>query len=244
MTMVREESLHRKPGFLHRQVTKIWNEAARDPTLGLRPASVPSSRRPPKRVDWKLLSESFRTDVDNYLTWCAVSDPFAVDARSRPISRGTLRMRRDYVHAAVTALVASGIKPSAIRFLADLVSPDCFKRILRRRLDSVGGKENVFNHHIGSTLVQIAVEWIKVDAQTLAELRRLLGKMPLPVMGLTDKNKQFLRQFEDPAALLRVYELPGRLWAEVQRETRPTFYTLARAQTALAIAKPGHDGAA
>ncbi len=236
MTMVREESLHRKPGVLHRQVIKIWNEVARDPTLGLRSVSVPPSRRPPKRVDWKLLSEPFRTDVDKYLAWCAVSDPFAADARSRPISKGTRRLRRDYVHSAVTALVASGVKPSAIRSLADLVSPDCFKRILRRRLDSVGGEKNVFNHHVGSTLVQIALEWVTVDAQTLAELRRLLSKMPLPVIGLTDKNKQFLRQFEDPAVLLRLYELPGKLWAEVKRETRPTHYTLAKAQTALAVA--------
>jgi integrase len=236
MAMVRAESLHRKPGVLHRQVTKIWSEAARDPTLGLRPVSVPFSRRPRKRVDWKLLRESFRTDVDKYLAWCAVSDPFAADARSRPISKGTLRLRRDYVHAAVTALVASGIKPSAIRSLADLVSVDHFKRVLRCRLDGVGGEENVFNHHVGRALVQIAREWVATDAQTLVELKRLLAKMPLPVMGLTDKNKQFLRQFEDPAVLLRLYELPGKLWAEVKRETRPTYYTLAKAQTALAIA--------
>jgi integrase len=236
MTMVREESLHRKPGILHRNVTKIWNEAARDPMLALRPVSVPPSRRPSKRVDWQLLGESFRTDVEKYLAWCAVSDPFAADARSRPMAKGTLRLRRDYVHAAVTALVASGVKPSALMSLADLVSPDCFKRILRRRLDGVRGEENVFNHHVGSALVQIALEWVKIDAPTLAELRRLLSKMPLPGMGLTDKNKQFLRQFEDPAVLLRLYELPGKLWAEAKRETRPTYYTLAKAQTALAIA--------
>jgi integrase len=236
MTMVREESMHRKPGILHRNVTKIWNEAAQDPTLDLRPVSVPPSRRPPKRVDWQLLNISFQTDVERYLAWCAVSDPFATDARPRPIAKGTLRLRRDYVHAAVTALVASGVKPSAVRTLADLVSPDCFKRILRRRLAGVGGKENIFNHHVGRALVQIALEWVKIDAPTLAELRRLVSKMPLPGMGLTDKNKQFLRQFEDPAVLVRLYELPGKLWAEVKRETTPTYLTLAKAQTALAIA--------
>jgi integrase len=236
MTAVREGSLHRKPQILHRQVTQIWNEAAGDKALGLQPVSIPSFRRLPKRVDWDLLSEPFRMDLDKYLAWCAVSDPFAPDARMRASSPGTLRLRRDYIHAAVTALVGSGIEPSAIQSLADLVSPDHFKRILRRRLGSVHGAENAFNHHLGRALVQIAREWCRVDAQTYADLKRLLGKVPVPAVGLTDKNKQFLRQFDDPRTLQRLYELPRKLWAEVKREAKPTYYTLAKAQAALAIA--------
>ena len=100
-----------------------------------------------------------------------------------PWRRGSVRLRRDQIHAAVTALVESGIKPSAIRSLADLVTPDHLKRILRRRLDSVGGAENTFNLGLGYALLQIAHEWVKVDAQVFAELKRLVGKMPEPVMG-------------------------------------------------------------
>ena len=76
---------------------------------------------------------------------------------------------------------------------------------------------------------------MKVDAATLAELKKLMGKMPLPQSGLTDKNKRFLRQFDDPAVLHRLHDLPGQLWAEVRRETRPSFRTLAKAQAALAL---------
>ena len=106
------------------------------------------------------------------------------------------------------------MKPSTIRSLADLVTPDHLKRILRRRLDSVGGAENTFNLGLGYALLQIAHEWVKVDAQVFAELKRLVGKMPEPVMGLTDKNKRALRQFDDPAVLRRLYSLPERLWIE------------------------------
>ena len=74
----------------------------------------------------------------------------------RALAPRSLRLRRDQIHAAVTALVESGIKPSAIRSLADLVSPDHFKRILRRRLDSVSGAENTFNLALGQALIQIA----------------------------------------------------------------------------------------
>ena len=70
---------------LHRQVALIWNEAAGDPELGLNPVTVPSFRGPPKRVDLSLLPQSFVADRDRYLSWCAVTDPFAVDTRARPL---------------------------------------------------------------------------------------------------------------------------------------------------------------
>src|SRR5207248_392723 len=129
----------------------------------------------------------------------------------------------------------SGIEPSAIQSLADLVSPDHFKRILRMRLDSVGGEENSFNLSLGQALIQIAFEWVRVDAQVFAELKRLVGKMPAPVMALTDKNKRALRQFDDRAVLRRLYSLPDRLWIEARR-AKPHRLTLAKAQAALAIA--------
>jgi len=57
--------------------------------------------------------------------------------------------------------------------------------------------------------------------------------MPMP--GLTPKNKAALRQFDDPAVLRRLIKLPERLWAEVKREEKPNFRTLAKAQAALGI---------
>ena len=57
MAAVRTQSLCPRPTVLHRQVTQIWNEAARDPALGLRPVTVPPYRAR-KRIDWGLLHQS------------------------------------------------------------------------------------------------------------------------------------------------------------------------------------------
>jgi integrase len=233
---VRQGSLHRHPNKLHRRVTLIWNEAAREPALGLQPVTVASFRGPPERIDWSLFPAGFRRDVDKYLSWGAVCDPFAPDARPRPLAPDTLRLRRDQIHAAASALVECGISPNRIRSLSDLVTPVNFMCILRWRLERVGEQENTFNHILGYVLVQIAREWVKVEPPVLAQLKRLASKVPAPIMGLTDKNKKFLRQFDDPKALLRLVQLPARLWAEVKRDTKPNFRTLAKAQTALAIA--------
>jgi integrase len=232
---IREGSLCPRPTVLHRQVTQIWNEAARDPALGLRPVTVPSYRTP-RRIDLTRLPQAFRQEVDIHLSWCSGCDPFAADARPRALAPRSLRLRCDQIHAAVTALAESGIKPSAIRSLADLVSPDHFKRILRRRLDSVSGAENTFNLALGKALIQIAHEWVKVDDQHFTELKRLIGKMPVPVSALTTKNRRAMRQFDDPAVLRRLYRLPERLWIEARRDKKPNFRTLAKAQAALAIA--------
>jgi integrase len=237
ITVVREESLSPRPKGLHRQVALIWNEAAQDPTLKLQRVTIPSFRTP-KRIDWKLLPATFRQDVDNYLSWCAVSDPFAADARIRALAPRTLQLRRDEIHSAVTALVKSGVNPSAIQSLADLVSPNNFKSILRKRLEC---ETSVFNHLLGKTLVQLARDWVKVDAQALVELKRLVSKMPAPVAGLSDKNKRALRQFDDPAVLRRLYSLPEMLWMEARRN-KPNRLTLAKAQVALAVAIECYTG--
>src|SRR5262249_48925281 len=161
---------------------------------------------------------------------------FAANARLRPLAPETLRLRRDQIHAAASALVECGTNPACIRSLADLVTPANLKTILRWRLERVGGQVNTFNHNLACVLLQIAREWVKVDPSLLADLKRLVGKMPAPVMGLTHKNKRFLRQFDDPKALLRLAQLPQQLWAEVKRERTPNFRTLAKAHAALAIA--------
>ena len=236
ITAVRDGSLHRKPNGLHRTVALIWNEAAERAEFGLQTVKVPSFRHPAKRIEWADLSMAFRKDVSEYLTWCGGADVFAADARSHALAPQTIKLHQNQIHAAITALVESGVKPTGITSLAELVLPENFKRILRRRHETVGGRENVFNHDLAGALVQIARRWVKVDAAALAELVRLAGKVPTPVSGLTDKNKRFLRQFDDPAILQRLFNFPGRLWTEVKRDAKPNVQTLVKAQAALAVA--------
>ena len=223
---VRKGSLHHNPNLLHRKTVMIWNEVAKTrPELGLEPVTRPSFRGPPKRIAWEDLTDAFRADVEKYLVWCEAADVFAADARPRPLAPRTLKLRRDQIHAAVIALVESGRNPKSIKSVADLVSVDAFKCILRRRHEAIGGRPNNFNRDLAELLVQIGREWAKADAQQLTELKRLAGKVPMPASGLTPKNKRTMRQFDDPAALRRLRNLPAQLWSEVKREQTPNFRT-------------------
>jgi integrase len=236
ITAVRNGTLHRKPNDLHRKVAMIWNEAAQRSRFDLQPVKVPSFRRPLKRIEWTRFPRTFRKDVDNYLTWCGGSDVYAADARPRALASQTVALRQNQIHAAATALVEGGVKPTAITSLDKLVTPENFKRILRQRHETVGGRENVFNSDLARALVRIAAQWVKVDAGVLAELTRLAGKVPTPTSGLTARNKRVLRQFDDPAVLQRLFNFPTRLWVEVKRDAAPNFSTLVKAQAALAVA--------
>ena len=210
---MRQGSLHRKPNDLHRQVTLIWNEVAK--LSGFPSVTVASFRAPIERIDWAQLTNSFQRDVEKHLAWCSGADAFAVNARPRALAPRTLKLRRNQIHAAVTALVESGIQPSAIRTLADLVSVESFERILRRRLRIVEGDGNAFNRDLAEALVQIGRKWVKLKPHELAELTRLTGKMPMPTLGLTQKNKAALRQFDDPAVLQRLLDpatAPEQTW--------------------------------
>jgi integrase len=233
---VRAGSLHQKPNVLHRQVTLIWNEAAAE--LGLPGVTVASFRAPPKRIDESLLAASFIKDRDSYLAWCGVSDPFAADARAKRLTPRTLKLARNQIHAAVTALVKSGVAPGQIGSLADLVTVNNLKSILRQRLADAAGQQKSFDHYLGRALIRIAREWVKVDDAVLTELKRVARKLPAPTRyDLTLKNKQFLRQFDDPQALRRLRWLPEQLWKEAKNEIpqKPNFRTFAKAQAALAL---------
>lgn len=153
-----------------------------------------------------------------------------------PLAPRTLKLRRNQIHAAVTALVKSGVSADSIAGLGDLVRLDHFRKILRHRFEEAGRKPNNFNRDLAEALIQIAREWVKADPADLAELKRLSGKMPMLPKGLTPKNNRSVAQFDDPEAVRRLLDLPAQLWIEVRRDPKPNFRTLARAQAALAIA--------
>ncbi len=179
--------------------------------------------------------------MDDYLSWCGVSDEFAVDARDRRLAPRTLKLAKNQIHAAVTAVVKSGVRPEQIGSLADLVTVENLKSILRQRLAEAGGQHKSFDHYLARALVRIAKEWVKVDDEVLLELKRVASKLRAPTRyDLTPKNKEFVRQFDDPQALRRLRLVPEQLWKEVKNETRrkPNFRTLAKAQAALGLGLP------
>ena len=233
---VRSSTLARKAAMLERDVATLWNRLlARGIADDLTPLDLPNRRPAPKRVPWQDLPASFRSDVDDHLAWAAGEDPFAPDPRSRSLSPGSVRLRRQYLQSAVTARVAAGTPVEQITGLRDLVTVDAFKSILRQRHAQAGQQAKAYDTGLAKALIAIAKEWVKPGAQTLTDLKRLATRLPRLSPGLTDKNNALLRTFADPDLLRRLISLPDRLWREALAMA-PSQRQLAKAQAALAIA--------
>jgi len=237
MTEVRETTLRRNQGTLLRRTTIIWNEiAARLPERALHKVTVPTSRRRYTRIKLNTLPESFQKDVENCLSWYEVPDSFAANARKTALAPATISSIRCYIQAAATALVKSGSEISSITTLGDLVSVEAVRCVLRYWHSLGTGRKHRHTAGLAQALIQIARDWVRCDAGTLAKLKVLAGKVPRSTVGMTDENRKILRQFDDPAVTKRFLTMPERLWREVMAEPAPNWQTLAKAEAAIAIA--------
>ena len=82
---------------------EIWCRSSRESARTS--AYRASFRAPAERIDVKQLPSSFQEDVESNIAWCGGTDVFAADARSRALAPRTLKLRRNQIQAAVTALV-------------------------------------------------------------------------------------------------------------------------------------------
>jgi integrase len=215
-------------------VITAWNRvAALKP--GLSVFAAPSSPKVLKRVPWDHLPATFFADLQKHLAWCAMPDALDDDARATRLSPATIRLRRDHVHSAVTAAVAAGIALEGLRTLTDLVKLDTFKAILRKLYADGGSALTAYTHGVAGTLIAIAKEsaGLSVDDVTaLKKLRRKLGVLP---SGLTDKNKSFLRRFDDTQLIDSLLTLPDKIWRNARRGLSKSKRPFIDLQTSLAI---------
>jgi integrase/molybdopterin biosynthesis enzyme MoaB len=215
-------------------VITAWNRlVALKPSLP--PIVAPASAKVLKRVPWERLPAPFSADLQDYLTWCTVPDPLDDNARATRLAPATVHLRRDQIHSAVTAAVGAGIDPKQLRSLGDLIEITTFKTIMRKLYEDDGSVLTAYTHGVAGTLIAIAKEWAKSttdEIATLKKLRRKLGTIP---SGLTDKNKSFLRRFDDTQLFNLLINLPDKLWRNARRKPTKSKRAFVDIQTSLAI---------
>ena len=230
-------SLARDPRGTLRQTCSLWNEARQALTdRSLQELAVPgykSNRM--ARLPLSAFPESFRADLEAYLSMRANPDLFDPEAPDKPAKANTLRLYRDQLRLAANALVERGRGPNDISYLHDLVQPEAFKDIMRQLLAEHDGAGSFWTDGIIKTLLMIAKRWCRVSHDGLNELRRLARAVPKPEAGLTPKNRAALRQFDDEQNLARLLHLPERLFREAMRENPSTLRAARKAQIATTI---------
>lgn len=190
----RETGFVKTPKALHKQVTRIWNEAVDEYSQWPRQRlTVPDFRPPAHSLPWERFPAGFVEDVDRYLGWLGgrtVDD----EGPERPCKPSTLKNRRQRIHLAASAAVRSGVPVETLQSLAELTAPSTVKVILEGYLAKKGGEVTVFIADLAGLLVSIAEVWCKLPGVELAQLKRFRQRLDRHRRkGLTEKNMAVIR---------------------------------------------------
>lgn len=221
----------------HRQSVQLWNEAAATvngwPSAPLTP---PPKLARPAHLQLTAFPPSFRSEVEAYLNWAAGADFLAVDAPATRLAPSTITLRRNQLRIAASALARHLGDPAHVTTLAALVQPEHAKQILMAFLPAhAQDSPSAFVRGLATTLVTVARQWVKPDSASLSELRRLQQRLGRPSTGLTAKNRNLMRQLEDPRLLRKLLILPDGLRKQAVTARLSPSRRLQKVQLALAI---------
>ena len=117
----------------------------------------------------------------------------------------------------------------------DLVQLDTFKAILRKLYADDGSVLTTYTHGVAGTLIAIAKESVGSSADEVSALKKLRRKLGTLPSGLTDKNKSFLRRFDNTQLFDSLLNLPDKIWRNARRGLSKSKRPFIDIQTSLAI---------
>lgn len=214
------DSLRKHPETTYGTTCLLWNKLAQAipgwPSFRV----VVQSRRKTWTLPWSAYPRSFQDDVQGWLDRLSGRDPLAVMS-VRPARHLTLRTREFQLRAAAAALVQSGRDPSSITGLASLVELDAFKALLRHLLKRPKREPEQAGQvgDIASLLKAIAKHWVEAPRETLDQMTTIIRRINSRLPGLTKRNRDRLRPFDDPANVAALVRLPIRLVEEARRSS-------------------------
>ena len=209
--------------------------SARDRGLaGCRDSSINSARRSTFSRG-RTFQLSLKADVDAFLVRLSGAD-LSEDGPSRPARAATLKTREYQLRVGASALVHKGVDAESICSLADIVTLERFKLILRFLLDRHEGQTSPQVAQMAGFLKGVAKHWAKADDLALLQMQKVASRLSTGRRGLTAKNRERLRPFDDAKMVALFLDLPQRIRREVEKDPRPPKRKAVDAQSAAAIA--------
>jgi site-specific recombinase XerD len=212
-----------------------WNVCQRE-VQGWPDVEIP---RAPRRVTyvrpWTDFPVSMQAEVERFLDRQSGRD-LSEDGPPRPLREASLKTREYQLRVAASVLVDAGVPTEDLQSLSDVLTLDRFKLLLRALLDRRGGQTSTQIGQIASFLTSVARHWLKVDDETLAQMRKLTSRVAVNQKGMTAKNRERLRPFNDDETVERLQRLPEGLRGQIDRSKQAPARKAIEAQKAAAIA--------
>jgi hypothetical protein len=233
-------SLVKSPKHVGRLTCLFWNQAAEEiagwPKLVV---SVPLENRR-YAMFWQDFAPSFQADADAFLSRMSNQDPFAEDY-APSVRPSTVALRRGQILQMATALVQSGLPVEQITSLAILVQPNHAKLILRfflvrKKAKMEADKPSSYLHQQAILLKTIAKHWVKLPLDQVEMLGGFARNLAVKKSGMTEKNRARLRQFDNPANVVALLNLPARTLAKIKKKGDQSRANALQVMLALALA--------
>lgn len=232
---LKEQSLAKEPERSFRQAIKAWNRA-----VGAVEGWPGTTLSLPNNRSWwtsplSRYPSSFYEEVEAWLRWLAGDNPFGDGAPVRPLKPSTIAGLRYEIRYAAAALVAEGWDPTSIASLHDLVEPESYETILRHLYDRHGGGDTKSTYKVSVTLKTMAKNRLKLGPDQLKPLDELCRRLAPDQTGMTEKNRERLRPFDDEQNVLRYLNFPRDQLRDVRRQDRGDRRDACKVQFALAV---------
>jgi integrase len=214
---------------------KAWNRVAAMPERCLATLRIETAE--PKR--WTIkpdqFPEGFCRDVERWLERISIVDPESEEGPIRPLRPATVRLHKQQIFTAASALVFSGHKVEDITELATLVEIEAFKSLMRWLRERHGGKTKESLYKLAATLTAIARHHVGVDGKHLDRLKRICANFNPGHTGFRTRTRTRLSNFEDAKVLAALCVLSTRLIEEAMAPRTQPRTAKALAQVAVAV---------
>ena len=233
---IHADRLRKNPGRVWDHLTWLWNGCVRDVADWPSITIERKSRRKIYVIPWSDFSPSLKEDVDRFLDRLSGRD-LSDEGPVRPARPSTIKTREHQLRVAASALVQHGHHPQTIRSIADMLSFERYQEILRVLMGRHGGQSSPQVGQIAAFLKDVARHWLKVDEIELQRFKKIASRLAVGRRGLTTKNRERLRPFDEPETVAAFLGLPQRIRSELKTDRHsPARRKAILAQMAAAIA--------
>lgn len=227
--------LSRTPERTVKDVIRTWNNhVAVDPTGRFTPLTTRVSKRS-YTMSWEELPKALFADARAYME--ASLDPGYFDGSEarRPVRPSTAAQRDRMLRRLATAEIRSGVDPAALQSLAGLVEPDRLKPALEFFVERNGGEPNKQVFGMALLALGVARHWARLPEDKVATIAQWMNKVRFRQEGMTEKNRERLRQFANDEVIRSLLTLSDRIVEKAMKRAVNSRSAL-MVQKALAIA--------
>jgi integrase len=215
-----DESLVTDPRGRWKKILYSWNKLVdRVPEWPQRKLTIPNDSGS-FTIPLTQFPQSMQDEIEAAMDRWSGVDILDENGIDKPLASATLKKRLVQFRELASGLVLSGWAIEEVNSIACLVEISSAKTILRFFLDRAGDKTTSRIHGLAIMIKTLAKHVVGVDDDHLMALMDLCNRVDPKTNGMTDKNRDRLRPFDDPRNVRLILDLPIRVVEQILRDDR------------------------